>query len=145
MGGSVRGAYRACRRCRGRIAPALSHALGDQIDQHADDREPDQAKGGHATGEFEHIVGNGFDEDARIIAEDQVDQDDRNDREKCELDERPQESTCLVDEIHHTRPLNRWVASVAPHPTWRSWNATRALRASAPRLRSSCDGRTATG
>ena len=73
---------------------------------------------GTPSGEFHHVVGHRRDEHAGILAEDQIDQDDRQDRQEPKLDEQPEKAPGLFEEFHHrmrarSKPIG-WGASSSP-------------------------------
>jgi hypothetical protein len=75
--------------------------LHHQIDDRNDHGEADQARRRYRAGEFHHVVGYGFDEHAGAVAEDQIDQDHRQDRQKSEFDEQPEKAPSSFEQIHH--------------------------------------------
>src|SRR5687768_996036 len=83
---------------------ASAHPLHDQIDDGQQDADADQARRSDAVCEFRDVVGHGSDEHAGVIAEDQIDQDDRKDDQKPELDEEPEKAPRFLEEVQHGLP-----------------------------------------
>ena len=101
-------------RCAGRLRSA--QPLHHQIDDRDDHGEADQARRRHRARELHHVVGDRFDEHARAVAEDQVDQDHRQDRQESQFDEQPKKASGFFEDLHHPAPpmFMGWGAP-APH------------------------------
>src|SRR5262245_41804587 len=101
---------------------ALSKPIGDQNDQRQDEREADQRLRRNGGGELEHVVGNGRYEDPGIWTQDQMNKDDREQRQKADLDEHPEVLLGTAEEIQHGPPQSscggllegRWVEGTRP-------------------------------
>src|SRR5262245_4904100 len=112
-----------CRRRRRAIGSkssrALSKSIGDQNDQRQDEREADQRLRRNGGGKLEHVVGNGTHEDPGIWPQDQMNEDDREQRQKADLDEHPEVLLRTAEEIQHGPPQR----SLEGHWRFVGWRA----------------------
>src|SRR5262245_30575443 len=139
-----------CRRRRRAIGSkssrALSKSIGDQNDQRQDEREADQRLRRNGGGKLEHVVGNGTHEDPGTWSQDQMNEDDREQRQKADLDEHPEVLLRTAEEIQHGPPQRslegHWVEGVCP--STQRFARSRATRLPPNAIRRSCDARTAT-